>query len=695
MNFLHPWALAIGAAAVSLPVLIHWLTKPRPMRMPLSTVRFVRQILQHKRAAYRLRDWLILATRTAAVILLAWAFSRPLMGARPLIASDESGDAMRVVVLDVSQSTGAIAGGAPLLERGRSTAANYLKTQSGLRAALILAAAKPATVFEQASSNLGALRDALATAQTRPQRLDVQAAINEAAKFLATAGKDQRLELVVISDFQRSNWSVADFSPLPKDTRIQFESIAPAQPLQNVAILRVAASGRLQQGREAKLEVDVGNFSKSPRNVKVQVTVGETPYTVEGLCPPGVKTTLTTPVQLSSAGWTAGKATLVGMADALPADDSRDFVLGIRAAPVYALITRESAKPSPVSSHFLERAIVPAKAKEGVAAERVVRLDPSRLDAETLSSAAMLVIDHPGKLPTESINTLAGLMRRGRGVLYVAAEAIDATNLKLLADVAGADLKLPVDFLPQPGNIERRDLFLVDFKRDLSPFAGLGEAAGSLLQPLRFGGGLASRQRDGGLADDVLATYSDRSAALVVTSCGAGTLAVLNADLSRSSLTGSSAFVPLMSELIGRLLATRANTDAAACGETIGAYLPPEAGVATGLSVTSNKPGDTGGFVDSSGGVMWRWPDAGDPGVYLVKRGETTVYALATAAPASESDLATIDPSVVQTRLAGGYSVAFQSASGQPAKDTTWAWVLAACAACMIVELGLLKVFKT
>jgi hypothetical protein len=255
---------------------------------------------------------------------------------------------------------------------------------------------------------------------------------------------------------------------------------------------------------------------------------------------------------------------------------------------------------------------------------------------------------------------------------------------------------MPVEFLPPPGNVDRRDLFLVDFKRDVSPFAGLGESTSALVQPLRFGGGLASRQVEGGLGDDVLATYSDRSAALVITACGAGQLAVLNADLTRSTLTGSGAFVPLVSELLGRLLATRANTDAAACGESLGAYLPPEAGVAAGLTVIADqKPADAGAFVDSSGSVMWRWPAAGSPGVYYVKRDANTVYAVATAAPAVESDLSTIDSSVLQTRLAGSYAVAYQSAGGQPPKDTTWAWVLVACAACMIVELGLLKAFKT
>ena len=36
MNFINPWALAIGAAAVALPVVIHLLTRPRPIRLPLS-----------------------------------------------------------------------------------------------------------------------------------------------------------------------------------------------------------------------------------------------------------------------------------------------------------------------------------------------------------------------------------------------------------------------------------------------------------------------------------------------------------------------------------------------------------------------------------------------------------------------------------------------------------------------------------
>src|SRR3954453_1661810 len=106
MNLLHPWLLA-GLAAISLPVLIHWLTKPRPVSVPLSTLRFVREAVQQRRARYRLRDLIILLLRATAIVLLAIAFGRPLAGSKPLVA-DAPGQAVRVVILDRSQSMAAV-----------------------------------------------------------------------------------------------------------------------------------------------------------------------------------------------------------------------------------------------------------------------------------------------------------------------------------------------------------------------------------------------------------------------------------------------------------------------------------------------------------------------------------------------------------------------------------------------------------
>jgi hypothetical protein len=218
-------------------------------------------------------------------------------------------------------------------------------------------------------------------------------------------------------------------------------------------------------------------------------------------------------------------------------------------------------------------------------------------------------------------------------------------------------------------------------------------AAGSL----RFAGGLATRRIEGGLQDDVLATYSDRSACLVVTTCGAGSLAVLNADLSVSNLPTSAVFVPMIGELCGRLLAAGRATDASPCGEPLATYLPAEITTADGLAVIGpdgSKQSDSALSQEASF-VLLRADAAGAPGVYRITRGKDTVFALATAAPAPESDLEPLDPATLKTRLAAGRTVFYQGAGDAPPKDQAWAWILVVCAVCLIGEFGVLKAFGT
>ncbi len=592
----------------------------------------------------------------------------------------------------------AVERGVALIDRAKPIAARYLQYQAGVRANLILAGSRPRAVLEQASSNFGALRDELSAALPVAQRLDVQAALNKAGDiFDAAAGKEgQRRELVIVSDFQRSSWSIADFSRLPKDTLIQLESVAPAQPLQNLGILRVAA-GRVEQGQSTRLEVDVGNYSSTARQVEVDVTIGATACRLQGLCPPRVKSTLTAEVLLTAAGWQAGEARLVGVEDALAADNVRYFVVQVQPPAVYALLTRDPTKPQATSSHFIERALSPALPRGESAKGRVVRIDPMSMDRDALSAADLLVIDHPGKLAAPQINLLTGLLRRGRPVLYVAAEATDALNLKLLMDAAGSDLRMPVEFMPQPAGSSRKDLFLSEVSRESAPFSVFGENLSAAMAPLRFTGALMSRPLRNGLADDIRGSYSDRSACIILTPCGAGMLAVWNVDLNGSNLPASPAFVPLAGEIVNQLLSQRRAESAGICGETLAVYLPPDSGTVAGLQIQSPANGtEAGALAEDAGFVLWRWNCIAAPGVYRVKRDEQTIFAMGAGLAPEESDLATLDPSVLKKRLAGGRPVQFRSvADERQQRDDTWAWLLVACAVCLLAECTALRAFRT
>jgi hypothetical protein len=315
-----------------------------------------------------------------------------------------------------------------------------------------------------------------------------------------------------------------------------------------------------------------------------------------------------------------------------------------------------------------------------------------------LAAADLFVIDHPGRLQGPAVNLLATLMRRGRGILYVAATPLDAANLKLLAEAAGSDLQLPVEFVPPAVGQRRRDLFLVDVRREQAPFRVFGESLQALTGPLRFGGGLATRKVERALADDIVATYSDRSAALVVSACGEGTLAVLNADLAASNLPGSRAFVPLVGELVSRLLGRNRTAEAYACGEPSAVYLPASAGGLSGLRVLGpdGKEDDTSQLVEESSGVLWRSTGFKMPGIYQVKRGDATVFALAAALPPEEADLQALEASVLPERLAGGRKVHYRAVSGSgEERDDLWVWLAAACVLCGLVELLALRAFRT
>jgi hypothetical protein len=688
MVLMHPWLAPVGAVAVGLPILIHWLTRPRPVHVPISTLRFIEEALQQRRALHRLRDALILSLRCAAVLLLAAAFIRPLLGQRP--ASEAAPGGVRIVVLDVSQSLAAARHGIQAIEQARPVAANYLSFSPGLRANLILAGARPHPVFEAPSSNFGSLRDALAKAQPRPERLDVGATLTAAAQMLASGAG----ELVIVSDFQRSNWSEADFSVLPQGTRVRLESVAPAEALPNLAVLGVTG-GHAVRGEDVRLQVEVGNYSPTPQKVQVELTLGGAAAHAEALCPADGRASVPVTVRPEGGGWQSGQVSLRGVDDGLGADNTRPFVLEVRPAATYALITRQPTSRVGSSSYYLERALVPGSGRGDSSGEKVRRIEPTELDPQTLAGADLLLLDHPGRLPAQVINVLAAQMRRGQSILYVAAEPSDATNLKLLTQACSASLKMPVEFLPASDG-SRRDLSIRDVRRESCVFNVFGDRAASVIQPVRLGGGLDSRALAAGLADDVWARCSDGSALLVVCACGAGRLAVLNADLSFCNLPSSALFVPLVNELGAYLLGERRLAAPVACGEAIRVLLPAEAGPAAGLTLSPPAGTEDGAALnEDEGGVWLRCGGVGGPGVYEVRRGDSPCFGLASAIPSVESDLGTMSPEALQAKA--GPAAQYHSATGSGGEngDDLWVWLALGAVLCALGELALLKVFRT
>jgi hypothetical protein len=340
----------------------------------------------------------------------------------------------------------------------------------------------------------------------------------------------------------------------------------------------------------------------------------------------------------------------------------------------------------------------------------VARLDPAQVTAQALAAADLIALDHPGKLSDDTVKVLSGLMRRGRPVLYVASEVVDATNLKRLGEAAGGGLQMPVEFLPPPAGQSRRDLVLTSIRGDDPPFSIFGDSLGAITGQLRFAGGLSSRRLSGGLESDLVAAYNDGTACMVFASSDAGVLAVFNADLAASNLPKSRAFVPLVGELVERMLDRDRALHTAPCGEPLVVRLPSDVPTTTGLRVvgpsgttlevvpqpTTAAGEPLGELVDEAGGVVWHWQNPTQPGVYRVLRGNETVFAIALSVPAEESQLESLPPEVLTKRLAAGRDVYWRnSAAGEEGAQDLWKWLVAGCVLCLLGELGALLGFRT
>ena len=724
MQFFNAWAIGLGAAAILLPVLIHLYTRPRPVSVPLSTIRFVQSAVKQRRAKSWLRDMLVLLLRGLAIACLAFAFAKPLFNPNlqaPNAQVDEDARVNRVVVLDASQSMAASRSGVDGFQSARVLTRQFLETSPGVRANLIIADAQPRAVFDAPSSNLKVLTDTLSATNAVPERIDVQAAINLAARmFESPEGADPSeisQELVVVSDFQRSNWVSVDFGVLPKTTKIKLESTARAENLDNIAILDAGFSQQPTAGGHGQLEVVVANYSQNAKPVKVRVAWPEQVLTLEKVCPPNVRTVLTREVLVQEAGWQVGWARLLENEDALATDDACPFVVQAVETPQATIVTRQSNRKSPSSSYFLERALAPYE--RGRASGQVVvnRIRPESLSADTILESQLLIFDHPGRLTSVQLKLVASLLQRGRGVLYVASEPIDANNLKILADELGSDWQAPVELAPPALGAKRESLTIGRVQANRQPFGIFGDALNSVLSELKFSGGLATSRVADSLGDDILATLDDQSALLFCSPAGLGNVCVFNADLSQSVLPRHPAFVPLMNEISEMLLLPNEGKQRAYCGDPLTRLLPVNITSSTKLEVMRDDdqpaaadakqtqvgllPADklkeeaNGDFQQSGEGVVWNWRRVAGPAVYQVTRDDQTVYALASQLDPDESDLRVLDAEVMTERLSGGRDVSFRRSSEVASeRDDSWTWFAVAATLALVTEVIVLNNFR-
>ena len=706
MNFLHWWAIGIGTVALVSPIAVHFLTKPKPVAYSLSTIKFLQEIIQQRRARSRFRDLLILLLRAACIALLALALSRPLLEQPPAVSTASTNETSRVVLLDVSQSMSAGSGGITSWSQAQASGLQFLDLRSGAEANVVLVGAKPRAVFDTLSPNIASLQEAVRQAQPKAERADVRAAFDSAGKMLSTA-KGGIKELVIISDFQRSNWGTLFLEQIPAGVKIQFHAVQPAVK-DNVAVTAVGSTTQPIVGQNVNVEIELANYSDQEVKTSCRVELTGVQRVVDVTLPPQSVQRVSIQMPCDEAGWKYGWAKLQNNLDSLPEDDERPLAINVRQPIKVLLVSRQSETEIPSSSFYLSQALNVALAEDPTAgfdtpgtsnAATITRVHPQKSSLASWPECDVMIIDHPGSISGEITRGIAAQLRRGKGIFYVASELVDAVNIAQLADALGGDFQPPVSLHPVEAGRDRKDLFVLQMNARDRPFNALGANNANALRTVRFSGGLATQKTQAGLKDQVLAELSDTSALMYQTSVGAGQFAVLNADLSRSNWAVHPTFLPVLSELTKTLIEGRGQDQQAATGEPLVRILPASVSDQNTLSpqtLAGPPPNDSDygrwEWSANQGCMVWNWAEPPGPGIYALDDKEQAVMLVTTSVPAIEADLKTLDEAVLTDRMTAGRSVGYSAAGAQSeSSDSLWSWLIVACCIGLIAEVVALR----
>jgi Aerotolerance regulator N-terminal len=203
MSFLQPMLLA-ALPLVAIPIIIHLINQRRFQTVKWAAMMFLLAANRMSRGYARLRQWLIMAMRMAAIATLVFAVSRPLAGGWLGLAAGGRADTT-VILLDRSpsmQQAGSAARGTKL-ETGLKQLVRTLETLGSGRWVLI-----------ESTTNrpreLASAADLLTSASTGPvsASADLPAMLLAARDYIKT-NKAGRTEVWICSDLRENDWNAA------------------------------------------------------------------------------------------------------------------------------------------------------------------------------------------------------------------------------------------------------------------------------------------------------------------------------------------------------------------------------------------------------------------------------------------------------------------------------------------------------
>jgi Mg-chelatase subunit ChlD len=669
MAFLAPLFL-VGLLAVAVPVLIHLTHRQRREPIAFPSLMFLRRVEIRTTRRQRIRDWLLFALRTLALVLLALAFARPFLRADDTrVAGAANAGREVVILLDHSFSMG-------YGDRWSRARAAALRSIDGLGAgdrASVVRFATRAEALLQPTSERGALRAAVESTRPGTATGRYAPALSLARGLLGRAERPRR-EVVLITDLQRTGWVPAEELRLPEGTTLSVVDVG-EDSTANLTVTGIELLRTPGDASRAATTARVSNRATRPATqVPVTLTLDgrEVARQVVDLPANGAASVRLGPFVVPAA--TARGVVRVAGGDALAGDDVRHFTLD-RGESIGVLVVQDPAA-APSRTLYLRRALA-------IVGEPGFRVDVHRGDAigaADLAGHRVVILDDARAPRGESARRLADFVRAGGGLVVTVGErAVGGGDLDaLLPAAAGEVVDRMADRGGRLGTLDRSHPVLEPFSAPRS---------GSFSAPRFF----RYRRLATGDSALVIARFDDGGVALAERRVGRGRVLMWGSTFDNvwNDLPLQPVFLPLVRQLVQHAAGWTARRAEHTVGDALdlGALADSARTEYVALS-----PAGEQARIDAGTPTL----ELNAPGIWEVRRfgaRGTPAMLVPVNVDAAESDLARVPQAevvaVVAPRsgtTAAGAEVTTLTAVEREARQSLWWYLLLVAAVLLAVE---------
>lgn len=573
LNPLLLWFLPLAA----LPVLLHLLNLHNLRDVELPTYRFLVEGYVRQRRRVRLVEWLLLAMRTAIVLLAVWALSRPVV---ERFGAGRSRDVAFVV--DAGMTTGLVSEGTSALHRSREAVrAAASRLRPGDFVTLVRAGIEPKLLHRAALGDGRRFAAELDAIQPDPGTADLAAGV---ATALSGPPRGPRT-VWIVSDCERRAWRrLRERSAalrMPDDVNLVVADVAAADgtAVRNVAILgEPPRAQRPVVGLPVELTVRLAS-SAADAPIATRATVrldGEIVTQVPIDVPPGRPAVRTLAVVPARPGVLHGRVEIP--ADAYPEDDALLFVLNVEPRVGVLVIAPPGLEPLFDPALFLKAAL---ESPRGTVADETADVAGSldvtvkradALDERTIRNADVIFLVEQ-RLDGSRVKWLRERVEAGAGLVVLAgSQKHGDADLREFFRGSGQGVDaIPVRLRPPVGDVDdessARSLAAIDFSHPVfAPFRPADDRraaddATSVLDTVRIFRHepleIATTDTDRGPprrrpAAVVLARLDDGTPVVAECRCGRGAVVVSGLPVTPdwSNLPVHPAFVPLLLRLV-------------------------------------------------------------------------------------------------------------------------------------------------